>query len=339
MQFQTIVNSIKRGVTSPIYLLFGEEDYLQEKVISTLREALLTPDLADFNYEELDGEKCLPAQIAEAANTLPVFAEKRLVLVKNPTFLQSGKKEGSAESKDLSDKALLDYCADPLLSTCLIFLVKGNIDKRRKLVKAIEKTGQLLEFKPLRSNELSQWLRDEIESQGLKIESRALAYIVNNSTNELRQLKQELEKLALYCGEEGVITLADVEKLLTKTSEANIFALVDSLGEKKGDQALMEMSYLLDQGEPPVRLLFMIARQYRLIIQAKELSCKGYSEKQISSELKTPFFVTSKLLRQARHYQFAELEKILSLILECDVVLKTQSNNRLALEQLILKII
>lgn len=339
MPFQSIINSIQRGVFSPIYLLFGDEDYLQEKAITALRESLLSPEMADFNYEELDGEKCLPAQVAEAANALPVFAERRFVLVKNPTFLQSGKKEDTTESSGHNDKALLDYCADPLLSTCLVFWVKGNIDKRRKLVKAIEKSGQLLEFKSLKGNELRKWLREEVEIQGLKIEPQALDFIESNSTNNLRHLKQELEKLSLYCQDSRLITLVAAEKLLTKTSEANIFALVDCFGEKKSEKALVEMTYLLDQGEPPVRLLFMIARQYRLIIQAKELARKGYSEKQISSEIKTHPFVTSKLLRQGRNYQFAELEKILSQILECDLALKTKSNSRVILEQLLFQII
>lgn len=339
MQFHSILNSIKRGVIAPIYLIYGEEQYLQEQVIHALRESLLTPDLAAFNYEEIAGEKCLPAQVVEAANVLPVFAEKRLVLVKNPSFLQSSKKEDGTEAKNSTEQALLDYCADPLLSTCLIIMVNGSVDKRRKLVKAIEKKGQLLECKPLRDNELRQWLREEAESQDYRIEPRALAYIEANGANDLRHLKQELAKLALYCQEEGVITLAAAEKLLTKTSEANIFTLVDSLGERKSEQAIVELSHLLDQGEPPVRLLFMIARQYRLIIQVKELASKGFSEKQISSELRIHPFVTGKILRQARYYQFAELEKILSLILECDLDLKTKGNPRFTLEQLLLKLI
>ncbi len=338
MQYQGLLDSIKRGVVSPVYLFCGEEQYLQEQLLLALKNALLNPELAAFNLEEIDGENCSLAQITESANALPVFAEKRLVIVKNAVFLQAGKKEAASETAASGEKLLLDYLNDPLLSTCLVFLVTGAVDNRRKLVKAIEKSGEILELKPLRGNELTKWLRDEVEKLGLKIEPRDLTYIEANAANSLRQLHNELEKLALYCQDEGIITLPAVEKMLTKSSEANIFALVDYLGEKKGERALKELSYLLEQGEPPVRILFMIARQYRLIIQAKELAQKGFSEKQITSELKTHPFVTGKLLRQARYYSFSELERILDLLLQCDVALKSRGIPKLTLEQLIIQL-
>jgi len=338
MQFQSVLNSIKRGVISPVYIIYGEEPYLQEQLVAAFKAALLTPDLAAFNLEELDGEKCSPAQVAESANVLPVFAEKRLVFVKNPAFLQSGKKESSEGSSE-NERSLLNYLADPLLSTCLVFLVNGPVDKRRKLVKAAEKAGQLIELNPPKGAELTQWIREEAEQQGMTIEPKALEYIVLNASGNLRHLKNELEKLCLYSLPERVIKLETVQKLLTRSSEGNIFAMVDSLGQKKGEQALQELGNLLDEGEPPVRILFMIARQFRSLLQVKELEHKGFTEKQITADLGLHPFVTGKLLRQSRNFGFTELEKALALLLEGDVALKTGSSPRLTLEQLILKLV
>jgi len=339
MQFQSVQSSIIRGVISPVYLIYGEEQYLQEQVVQSLKGALLTPDLAAFNLEEIDNEKCTPVQAAESANALPVFAEKRLVIIKNPAFLQGGKKEGAAEGAAPNEQLLLDYLKDPLLSTCLVFLVNGSVDKRRRLVKAMEQAGQLLELNPLKGGELTQWIREEAARQGLTIEPRALEYIVLNAAGSLRHLKNELEKLALYCQEDRTITLEAVEKLLTRTSEGNIFAMVDSLGQKKGEQALYELANLLDEGEPPVKILFMIARQFRLILQTKDLEKKGYTEKQITSELGTHPFVTGKVLKQSKNFGFAELEAALEFLLECDVALKSGAPARLTLEQLVIKLV
>ena len=113
---------------------------------------------------------------------------------------------------------------------------------------------------------------------------------------------------------------------------------MDNLGLKI-DQALEELSKLLEEGEPPVKILFMIARQYRLILQAKELEQKGYTEKQITSEMKLHPFVTGKILRQGRSYGFGELEKALAAVLDCDVALKSGAAPRLAMEQLLINLV
>lgn len=349
MQLNSLYNSIQRGVLPPVYLFYGEEDFLFAEAVSALKQHLLDPGTAAFNLDELDGEKASPTSVAEAAVTLPVFAEKRLVLVRNPVFFQSGKKEKEKEkdkgkdkeeeeSTGFAEQALLKYLADPLLSTCLVFLLKGSADKRRKLYKAVEKAGTVIELGPLKGEELTNWIREQVRKLGKTIEPRALEYIVLHADPALSNLRNELEKIALYLGDEKAITLSAAEKLVVKSSEANIFALVDNLGFRKAEGALLELKNLLENGEPPVRILFMIARHLRLLLAAKELQQRGYTEKQITAELAQHPFVTGKLLREGRSFSFAALERSLSLALECDLALKSGMAPRLALEDLILKL-
>lgn len=302
-----------------------------------MKESLLAPGLEAFNLDELDGEKKEPGAIMERAVSLPVFAERRLVIVKNSPIFQRGKKDG-AEEAEKNVEQLLAYLEDPLLSTCLVFLVSGNIDKRRKTVKAVDKCGQVLETAPLKGKELEDWIKEEIRAMGRKIEPKAVDYIIFNSHNSLRTLKSELEKLALY-DSSAPITLNVAEKLLTKTAEANIFEMVDSIGLKKGESAILELRRLLETGEPPVRVLFMIARQFRLLLAAKDLGHKGYTEKQITSDLGVHPFVTGKILRQSRNFSFHELEESLKNILTADIALKTGALPKIALENLILKLV
>lgn len=336
MQYQSLINSIKRGVLSPVYIIHGEEDYLQDLVVKTLKENILAEGTEAFNLDEAQGDKCSPAQVADWANALPVFAEKRLVIIKNAVFLQAKKKEGQdEEGGDHSEQNLLKYLADPLLSTCLVLLVKGSADRRKKLVKAVEKVGQVLEFNTPKGQELTEWIREELGELGKTIEPRALEYLLVNTGSGLRALKNELEKLALYSADK-TITRQQTEKMLTRTAEASVFTLVDSLGLKKGEAAILEMRGLLESGEPPVRLLFMVARQFRLILQAKDMEQKGYTEKQVTSGLGIHPFVAGKVLRQGKNFTFRELEKALELILEADIALKTGGHHRVTLEGLIL---
>ncbi len=338
MLFQSVINSIKRGMVAPVYLLHGEEDYLQELIIKAFKEHLLAPGTGDFNYDELDGENVSLFQIVDRANTLPVFAEKRLVIVKNPFSLFLSKKK-EEEDKGGDEKCLLDYISEPLASTCLVFWLKETADKRKKLYRAIEKKGEVVELTPLKGAELGRWLQDQAGALGKVLEPKALEYIMFHAGFSLRFLKNELDKLALFTGEERTISLAVVEKLLTKSIEANIFNLVDNLGLKKTEEALFELRNLLVTGEPAVRILFMIARQFRLILMVKDLEQRGFSEKQITAELSLHPYVTGKMLRQARNFTFPELERILEIILETDFAIKTGSPVQAALENLVIKLI
>ncbi len=336
MQFQNLMHSIKRKVVMPVYLLQGDEEYLQELIVQAFKEYLLARDVAPFNLDELDGEGVTPSLVVERAITLPVFAEKRLVIVKNPLFLTAHKKEGETQTNPLQDKVLLDYLADPPLFTCLVLWVTGSVDKRRKLVKAVEKAGQIVEINSLRGEDLSEWIKGEIGSHGKNIEPQALEFLILHGTHSLRSLKNELQKMILYCSQEETISLAVVEKLLTMTGEANIFTLVDNIGLQKGEGALLELRSLLEAGEPAVRILFMIARHFRLLLSAKDLAVKGYSEKKTASELSLHPYVTGKLLRQGKNFSFRQLEDSLRLILDCDIALKTGAAPRPALENLLL---
>lgn len=339
MEYQSLLNSIKRGVLSPLYLIYGEEDYLQDLLVQNLRSALVTKDMEAFNLDILDGEKVSPAQVVERAITFPVFAERRLVIVNNPSFFQTSKKEGDEKNSSPGIQVLLDYFENPLSTTCLVFLVKGGLDKRKKAVKDIIKKGVLIETPSLKGNHLNEWLQEEVRLLGKRIEPKALEYIILHTNHDLRHLKSELEKLDLYTADQKTISLELVEKLLTKTGEASIFVLIDSIGLRKGEEAILELRNLLEKGEAPVKVLFMITRQFRLILSAKDLAQQGYTEKQITTELAVHPFVAGKLLRQARNFSFQELESAMFLLLEGDYALKTSSGSKAIMENLILNLV
>lgn len=338
MQYQSILNSIKRGVISPLYLIYGEEEYLQEIVINALKKALVSSDTGSFNLDEVEGDNVTIGSLVDMANTLPAFAEKRLVIIKEPFFLKGGSKEGGKTSTQAEEKRLLEYLADPLLSTCLVFWQKGSVDKRKKIYKALAATSQVLEISSLKGRELNKWLEDEAKGLGKKLEPRALEYLIFNAGNQLRNLRSELEKLSLYSGEEKNITFAMAQAMVTKSSEGNIFNLVDSIGLKKGEDALLELRNLLVMGEPPLKILHMITRQFRLILLVKDLAKRGVAEKQISVKLSLHPFVTGKIRRQTRNFSFPELERSLQLILESDLGMKTGLNPYFALEMLVINL-
>lgn len=387
MQYERILNSLKRGGVAPVYLLYGEEEYLQEKIINAFKETILTPEMAAFNCDVVEGEKYTPAQLVDLSNTLPAFAEKRLVIVKDFPLLQArnskeeaeeeeaeaigaasqtpgsksssnenglsvqngrqgeheqngkNRRNGKSDKNQEEAKVLLQYLEKPSPSTCLVFWQKGKVKKNTKLYKAIAAAGQALEIGQLKGANLSNWLLSEAKKRGKRLERPALEYMIINCGNQLRQLYNELEKVAIYCADAGAITLDAVRQVVTISKEGNMFNFVDSIGLGKREAALQELRSLLANGELPVMIIAMIARQFRLLLQVKEALQKGWTEKQMVAELNLHPFVVSKMARQARNFSIERLERNLELVLEADVGMKTGLRTDLALEKLVFDLI
>jgi DNA polymerase III subunit delta len=326
--YQGLVNSVKRGVISPVYLLFGSESYLRNKAVASLKQHIAGGDLGEFNLTLLDGSQAGLDEIVDAANTLPFFADKRLVIVENlPLFKNKQKKtepQGAEEEQETaSDTVLLKYLQDPNPTTCLVFIADEGINKRKKVVKAIEKAGQVLEFAALKGRELEDWVLDQFSSRGKKIDRGALDYLLAINNDDLGILQGEIEKLSLMNYEQTSITLEQVKQGASTSAEASIFDMVDFIGERKSAQAIEIVREMLSHGEPAIRLLYMVSRQLRLILATKSLAEQGYSQNQLASTLGVHPFVGQKLIRQARNFSIPQLELALEICLEIDLALKS----------------
>lgn len=343
MDYLGVINSLERKLVSPVYLLYGDETYIRDEVVNMFRDRLLPPEVRDFNLDILDGRETPPEEIATLAATLPFMSEKRVVIVRNAEFFKSRRKtrdnkddnkEGevgessgannaAAEEKNpAGEKALLDYLNAPPASTCLVFTA-GSVDKKKKLYKAIEKNGQVVEFSLLKGRDLTLWLERRFANAGKKIDPAAAAELITAVGSNLQQLAGEAEKLISYTGRRSTIKREDVVTLVGRTVELSIFELVDAVGERRYEKAVKMMREMVTYGEPPIRLLFMIARQFRLLLQVKVLHGTGYAEKQIASKLQLHPYVTGKCVRQSRNFRQEEMEKALEEILATDVAIKT----------------
>ncbi len=334
-EIEKLLEKIKAGEIAPLYLLYGSEEYLQEKVILELKKALVPAESSAFNLNELAGDIGIK-ELVDLANTLPLFAPKRLIVVRDSTLLQrkKGEQENAAEFKLLED-----YLANPLDSTCLVFWQTGNVSKQRKLYRQLVKNKHLLiEFKPLRGQKLNKWLLETAQNMGKTLEQQAANYLIFNHGECLRDLVNELEKLVLYSDQAKVIDLKMTQTLVAQSFESNIFDLVDALGAKNKVMALKELRKLLLMKELPVKILFMITRQIRLILLVKDFLQQGWEMKEIINKLALHPFVAGKIRRQVSNFSFSELENSLILLREYDLKLKSGYDPDLTLENLIIRL-
>lgn len=324
--YQALAGSIKRGVISPVYLLWGPEVYLRDKALAALKHYIAGGDLGQFNLSILDAAHRTPDEIIDAANTLPFFAEHRLVIVENPPYFRSKrKKEDSSEEQyqEYGDDRLLNYLQEPNPTTCLVFVTDESINKKLKTVRAIEKTGQILEFNNLKRKDLEEWIKAQFLKRGKKIELGALQYLLAVNPDDLGIINGEIEKLSLLDLSQEQLTLDQVKQAASSSAEASMFDLVDFIGEKHTAKAIEKLREILGQGEPPVKTLVMISRQLRLILAAKSLDNQGYGQGELISALGVHPYVCQKIFRQARNFSIEQLEQALETCLEVDLALKS----------------
>lgn len=327
--YQGLINSLQRGVISPVYLFYGEEGYLKQKAVAKFRETVLTA-AADFNFDLIEGDQTDAGTVAALAENLPFMAEKRLVVVKNAPWFKSGRKhkndvDGAAEEPDSGTAApLVDYLNNPLASTCLILITDDPVDKRKKLFKALTKIGQAVEFAPLKRTETARWVTDRCREAGKTISSGTVEVLLNMVGQPgLTGLTAELSKLITFVGTAKEITAPDVRQVVTSNLENSIFQVVDAVASRRGGPALAGIKGMLALKEPPQRIIAMLARQFRLIVQVMELHLQHYPEKEIAAKLGLHPFVAKKALAQSRGLTTARASRMLEQLADLDVAVKT----------------
>jgi DNA polymerase-3 subunit delta len=328
--YQDFVDALSRDRVAPVYLFYGDEVFLHRKALERLKDKLLAPGTADFDMTILDGEEVALPDIVRAAQTTPVLNPVRLVIVRPAPFLASaGKKRNTEEDRRETDTEpkgqapLVRYLEAPLSSTCLVFCNPGPVDRRRKAYKLIADHGVAIDFELLKRPDTAKWLQREVRRAGKQFTPAALDRLQDWALPGLDGLSRELEKVLLHAGDSHVVQLSDVEAVVVPTREETIFQVVDAIGVKNGSGALEGIRSLLAAKEPPLKILAMLARQFRLTLCVQELAASGLRETEIASALQTRPFVVRKIREQSGMFTRAQALYALEGCLEIDSDIKS----------------
>jgi len=332
-----LLKKINERDFSQLYLLYGNEHFLINEVKQKLMTNVLTAEETEFNLSTYDMEET-PVELAiEDAETYPFMGEKKLVIVHNPIFLTGAKQKEKVEH-DL--KRLESYLLDPAPYTVMVF--SGDyekLDERKKITKLLKKNAEVLEAKRLNEGQLKAWINNRAAMYSTKIEEAAVDTMLHLAGSDLMVLNEELMKLSLYVSDTQRITQEVVEQLIPRSLEQNIFSLIDKVVKRELDEAIRMYHDLLKQNEEPIKILSLIAAQFRLIYQVKEMIGRGYGQKQIAGMLKVHPFRVKLAAGQARNFSDEELKGIMNNVAECDLKLKSGGLDRkVVIELLLMKI-
>lgn len=319
-----IQEDIKSGNFQPAYLLYGEESYLKRQYAQKLRQALA--DAEDImNVTVYEGKNINPGEIIDLAETLPFFAARRLIVIEDSKIFKSSCEELAEYMKHIADTA------------CFVF-VEEEVDKRSKMYKAVKQAGRVVEFARQKDDVLTRWILSRLKQENKKITQREMQLFLEKTGNDMENIEKELEKVLCYTLGREVITREDLEAVCVAQTTGKIFEMVDKIAEKKLRHALELYYDLLALKEPPMRILFLIARQFQILLQVKELGNKGFDPKSIASKAGIRDFAVRKNLAQAKRFSERQLWEAVTDCVEAEEDVKTGNlNDRMAVELLIVK--
>ncbi len=319
-----LAEEIKTGQLKQVYILYGEEAYLRSQYKDKLKNALL--DGGDpMNLHYFEGKDVKPGEIIDLAETMPFLAQRRVILLENSGLFTKGGEELAA------------YLGEPSDTAFFVF-IEPSVDKRSKLYKAATARGRAIEFKMQDEAVLKRWVLGFLKKENKNITERDLNLFLDKTGSDMENIRGELEKLLCYCLERDVVTAQDIEAVCTRQVTSQIFDMINAVAERR-QKAAMELYYdLLTLKEPPMRILFLITRQFNMLLQVKELKNKGYDANTIGEKVGLAGFIARKYVAQAAKFKEADLRRALSDCVETEEAVKTgRMNDVMSVELLIVK--
>lgn len=307
---QHIVEDLKNKTFSNIYLLFGEEAYLRRQYREKLCGALC--DVKDtMNYAKYEGKDINQNEVLDLVNTLPFFAERRVVLVQNSGWFKNG------------NDRIADAMKNIPATTFLIF-EEAEVDKRGKLYKAVTKKGYAAECKAPDEATLKKWIAGILKNEKKQITVEAAELFLEKTGADMENIKRELEKLICYTMHKEAIMPEDVEMICTTRVQNHVFEMIEAIAMGAQKKALNLYYDLLALKEPPIRILFLIGRQFNLLLQVKELKQKGYDGRTIAEKTGLRAgFITNKYLEQSKRFTMPFLRQAVEDCVTADEMIKT----------------
>lgn len=321
---KTIKEHIKKNEYASVYLLHGEEGYLKSLYKNKLKKAILG-DSDEMNYSYFEGKGIDVSQVKEIADTLPFFAEHRLILIENSGWLKS--------ANDFAD-----YLPAMPDTTHIVF-VEQDVDKRNRLYKYIAKSGVAAVMDAMNEKDLILWVAGLCKQGGKAIRENTVRYLLEHVDTNMNHLQNEIEKLIAYTADREEIVTEDIDSVCTMQVTNQIFPMIDAVGAKNREKALQLYYDLLALREKPMSILFLLSRHFNILLQVKEQEKKRTARELVAKKIGIPPFTVKKYASQAAKFQEKHLLLAVSACVSSEEAVKTgRIGEQLAVELLLMEL-
>ncbi len=313
-----------RESPQPLYLLLGFESYLRGVAAQAITDAALSRTLLREFNESSFSLVSDPVQAAiAAAEQLPMMSNKRVVRIRD-----------FAKLREADEEILIRYLGNPVPSTVMIFIA-NELDKRKKVTKALLDSCTVVDFSPLKDAEAKAWAKTRLKELRIAADDQVLGEIIRLVGTNVQTLFTELDKLASAAVDKGRITLELVDALIGRSRELSNFELGDQLVANNRKRALETLQRLLDDGAEPVMLIGLIASTYHKLALGKHLLARGGRE-EVFRNISLPQFKRDPFIATLQRSDPAKIARGIQLTAAADLAIKTsQGTPRLQLEMLV----
>ncbi len=332
MSYKDFYNDIKSNQLSSLYLLYGSEKLMIDRMLEQLINSALEPSMCSFNYIAKSAEDLSFAEAMSAVERLPLMDARIIVVISDADLLMS------SQWTDDERKNFIDYHKDN--STLTTVLVAAHVDKRKQFYKHVKKVGKAIAFERLDQRTLAKWIMQEAGRMGKAIDMNTalrlgdkLGYGNKDATIDLYGVLSTLQRICDLT-KRATIDAENLDEVVDNSLEANIFKMIDALFEGRAKQAFQQFKRLLASGEVAIKINFMIHRHLRQLQKINYLAAQNYSAKSIESALGLKHFVVRKALGQLKRYSADDLKRLLEVAIDCDLQVKSSLDGIAAVQNL-----
>lgn len=314
MEFEKLKKDIEAQKFAPIYYLGGTEPYYVDKLSKMLEDRVLAPGEDAFNKSVMYGADTKASRLLGELRSFPMMANRRLVILK----------EAQSLAKTEWDN-LQAYLENPVSSTVFVMTFKGkDLDQRTKTYKSIEKNGVVYKSKALYDNQVPAWIQEYCTGKGYQLAPEAQRILATYLGTNLALIESELEKIFIYLGGDSSkrISAEIVFEMINVDKDFNVFELMNSLGARDHGKSHWIISHMMRnvKENPPVLIVFQLFQFYAKLLRCQSRKLRGDAE--VAAELKIHPFVAKQYVEAMRNYNYRELNRNLTFILEADLFLK-----------------
>lgn len=330
---QKLKEDIKQDSPARLYFFYGEETFLQNHYLKQLQKIIIDPLTESFNFHKLTNENFDLHTFADCVENLPMMAQRTMVLVDEIDVFKLNESDRERMIDVLSD--IPDYCTVVFTYETTAF----KPDKRlKKLWDTVEKNGTLVEFEKQNQWDLVNWIGRHFAAAGKRITPDLCVYLIDITGGTMTALSGEISKICAYSGAE-VIDKSDIDAVVEPVLDAVVFQMTDLLSQGACGAALQKLQQLLKMQQDPIKILGAIGMHFRRLGTARILHDNGKTAADLMKLAGLADYPARKTMSAASRFSAAFYEKAATLVLECDVAMKTSldDQNRL-LEVLILQL-
>ena len=333
MNYLDIFEEIKKDKVSGVYLFYGEEEYVKDQALAQVIKSFFPHGMQEFNLNMIDAANKDINDILNACDTLPFMVSKKLVVVKDFPIT-------AAKKQSMQVDKLIDYLTRIPSTTCLIFFNRGQIDMRVSMYAAIKKHGKIVEFSHLKPEDTQKWLLGAFRKNSKRMDATSLQYMIHLVGNRIGDLNNEVLKLTSYAQDEDNIKSEDIDAVVVPNHEYSAFQLLDLIGRRDVGGSIALLNKLLVQGENPISLLAMTAKQLRTILLCCCLREEGLSDAQMSKKIAGHPFAVKKNIEQSRYFTTEKIKEGIKICLETDYGIKSgKIREKAAFELLLIRLL